>query len=63
MSSKITAGIVVAGNRRAGYAAQRFQGQPNRPEQAARVFAVLCGYARNQKMKLPKCCLITRIRV
>ncbi len=63
MSSKITAGIVVAGNRRAGYAAQRFQGQPNRPEQAVRVFDVLCSCARNQKMRLPKCCLIIRMRV
>ncbi len=63
MSRKITAGIVVAGNRCAGYAAHGFQGQPNRPEHAARVFAVLSSYARNPRMRLPKCCLITRMGV
>lgn len=39
-----------------------FQGQPNRPEQAARVFAVLCELRPNRRMRLPKCCLITPIR-
>ena len=47
-----------------------FQGQPNRPEQAVRVFDVLCELRpepedddlRNRRMRLPKCCLIIRMR-
>ncbi len=62
MSSQNYAGIVVAGNRRTRYAAQWFSGQANRPEQAARVFDVLCELRRNRRMRLRKRCLITPIR-